>query len=686
MRLLNTETGRFAEFTDLSGLRYATLSHTWAHDSGEQSYQDILEIQRFYGSDGQRLPSSMVSFSRWLRRVKTHGNLRHVKQTTEKLLSPDYSAPSSPSSHEPASRSCSASAEDLTSSSDEGTRSPSPRYSTSFWDDLRLSEKIRRTCELARAHGYKYIWIDSCCIDKSSSSELSEAINSMYLWYRTAHICYAFLGDVPRKDDPKRKESFFRKSRWFRRGWTPQELIAPELVIFVSKEWCVFGTKATLGELVEDITGIDRGILEHKISLDQVSIAARMSWAANRETTRVEDQAYSLLGIFDIHMPTLYGEGPRAFRRLQEEILRRIPDQSIFAWTYYPIHTYSFPFPPMAETWGIHRDSELSIFPILTNRRSIFASEPSNFQHSRTITPLPHNIYLRRLGLPEGTNIPLSEYSNSAHGIRTQLLMFPISDVVKYPPDTEAHCWYLMLLPCESSEFRGSLLGHIFHLATAPGGIEIVQSGYVSLLESHKSYALVHLFALSPRELARFRPLFRLGTVYIPHPERLSAARDTVTLPEGDLKLTLSPWTRALLQGQGYDVTFRSPTVEDELPSYTLTAASASVVFKVIFVFIPGTNALATRGGGPKLEATAQCLPRSPAACEFHSQKATFASLGHQQTAPFPDMNFGVHTLRLTLESVPGPGITVRLGVEIIESDSGPKMAARELLKFWRAT
>ncbi|PIL37657.1 hypothetical protein GSI_01351 [Ganoderma sinense ZZ0214-1] len=501
----------------------------------------------------------------------------------------------------------------------------------------------------------------------------------MYLWYRTAHICYAFLTDVPRTDNLTRRGSSFRTSRWFQCGWTLQELIAPELVVFVSKDWGIIGTKATLGALIEDITGIDRAILDHKTPLDKVSVAARMSWAANWETTRIEDQAYSLLGIFDIHMPMLYGEGSRAFSRLQEEILRRIPDQSIFAWTYHPVFTYDFPFPrPVTQTQREEEEShpELCVFPTLANQRSLLASEPSRFQHSRSITSIPHDDYLRRLGLPAGTNVPLHEYSNSAHGIRTELLIVPISDLVKYPPNTDAwHGWYLMVLPCESSECtgKGSLLARICCLSPGPGGRQLVQSGYVSLVESNGTYTLVHVLALSPRDLARFRALFHLSTVYIPHPERLcaSAGRDAVTLPESDLRLTLSPWARAVLHGQGYDVTFESPPLEPR--SYILTATSASVVFEVAFAFVPPPSADAgasapAQGGGPRLEATARCLLRSPPA--FHPQTTTFASLRSRQTALFSDMRFGVHTMRLTLEySERGPGTAVQLGVEIIDVD-----------------
>ncbi|RPD61804.1 HET-domain-containing protein, partial [Lentinus tigrinus ALCF2SS1-6] len=202
----------------------------------------------------------------------------------------------------------------------------------SVLEDERLSAKIRSACRIAREHGYRYLWLDSCCIDKTSSAELSEAINCMYAWYRDAAVCYAFLSDVPDGDAPRDAYSQFRQSRWFRRGWTLQELIAPRDVIFLSSGWQVLGTKIGLDTVVEEVTSIDRAVLGHQELLHEVSVARRMSWAASRECTRVEDEAYSLMGIFDINMNTLYGEGRRAFVRLQEEVLKRIPDQSLFAW------------------------------------------------------------------------------------------------------------------------------------------------------------------------------------------------------------------------------------------------------------------------------------------------------------------------------------------------------------------
>ncbi|RPD70304.1 HET-domain-containing protein [Lentinus tigrinus ALCF2SS1-7] len=203
------------------------------------------------------------------------------------------------------------------------------------------SAKIQRFCELAEARGHKWGWADTCCIEKSSSSDLSEAINSMYRYYSMAEVCYAYLCDVPTGnllDGPipsSRKlstQEAFARSRWHKRGWTLQELIAPDVVVFVSQDWIILGAKADFPTLLYNITGIPHGVLTLVQEPGELGIAHRMSWAANRETTRPEDEAYCLMGIFDVNMPTLYGEGRRAFRRLQEEIMKKSVDTSLFAW------------------------------------------------------------------------------------------------------------------------------------------------------------------------------------------------------------------------------------------------------------------------------------------------------------------------------------------------------------------
>lgn len=195
--------------------------------------------------------------------------------------------------------------------------------------------KIKGCCSQALKVGLQYVWIDTCCIDKSSSAELSESINSMYRWYGNAAMCYAYLSDV--RSTGVSKDFGFAKSVWFLRGWTLQELIAPLNMIFYNSHWDSFGTKASLREEISRITGIDVELIWSAVvprpTPQQYSIAKRMSWASNRTTTRIEDIAYSLLGIFGVYMPMLYGEGERAFVRLQEEIMKHSDDQSLFVWS-----------------------------------------------------------------------------------------------------------------------------------------------------------------------------------------------------------------------------------------------------------------------------------------------------------------------------------------------------------------
>ncbi|KAI5918834.1 HET-domain-containing protein [Camillea tinctor] len=192
--------------------------------------------------------------------------------------------------------------------------------------------KILSACAQARAQNENidWLWCDTNCIDKRSSAELTEAINSMFAWYRDAAVCYAYLDDV---DAGGSKEGFVR-SRWFTRGWTLQELLAPEKVLFFDRNWQFMGDRAALAKMISEVTRIHIGALEDRGTIHKYSIAQRMSWAADRETTREEDVAYCLLGIFDINMPLLYGEGMKAFQRLQHEIIKTTDDQSILAWDW----------------------------------------------------------------------------------------------------------------------------------------------------------------------------------------------------------------------------------------------------------------------------------------------------------------------------------------------------------------
>ncbi|KAI0759962.1 heterokaryon incompatibility protein-domain-containing protein, partial [Trametes elegans] len=194
------------------------------------------------------------------------------------------------------------------------------------------SKKIKGACDRARRDHFRWLWADAACIDAANSTELGETINSFFKLYARAAMCYAYLADVPPGADAHAPRSAFRRSRWFRRAWTLQELIAPHSVIFLAADWSAIGAKRTLAALIEAVTGVDRAVLTHKRALADVSVARRMSWAARRRATREEDLAYALMGVFDVYMTPIYGEGAHAFVRLQEAIVRRSPDQSVFAW------------------------------------------------------------------------------------------------------------------------------------------------------------------------------------------------------------------------------------------------------------------------------------------------------------------------------------------------------------------
>jgi hypothetical protein len=188
-------------------------------------------------------------------------------------------------------------------------------------------EKIEFCRKRAASDGIQYFWVDTCCIDKSSSAELSRAINSMFRWYQNADRCYVYLSDVSTSGDPAHHQSSdtaweaaFRRSRWFRRGWTLQELIAPASVEFFSREGDRLGSKKTLEKAIHKITGVAIEALRGG-SLLHFPVDERMSWAKHRETKHPEDEAYALLGIFNVFMPLLYVEGrEKAFARLREEI------------------------------------------------------------------------------------------------------------------------------------------------------------------------------------------------------------------------------------------------------------------------------------------------------------------------------------------------------------------------------
>ncbi|KAI1458789.1 heterokaryon incompatibility protein-domain-containing protein [Annulohypoxylon moriforme] len=265
-------------------------------------------------------------------------------------------------------------------------------------------KKIFYCCVQAFRDDLEWIWVDTCCIDKSSSAELSESINSMFRWYQDSKICYAYLSDVS-GGTTMAEDSEFSKSRWFTRGWTLQELIAPAILRFYSADWCLLGTKYELCEVIHSITHIEPKFLDCQ-NLDLASTAKKMSWASSRSTSRLEDVAYSLLGIFDVNMPLIYGEGKKAFRRLQEEIIKiRYFDHSIFAWGTI----VSKPSMQCTDKEVISGTKEIPWSepePLL----GLLAESPRDFKYSGKFVPAPvaESFYGRpEIGLPilTGSNI-----------------------------------------------------------------------------------------------------------------------------------------------------------------------------------------------------------------------------------------------------------------------------------------
>ena len=260
MRLLNTTSLTFEEFSGREVEPYAILSHCWSHSRGQE------------------------------------------EPTYQQVLSKSY-------------------------------RAESPGW----W-------KVTECCRIARSRGLQWTWIDTVCINKLSSAELSETINCMYTWYQRSVECYVLLDDIPVLNDrnTSQREGILRTtgllpdgfslSRWFTRGWTLQELLAPASVRFYDRNGDFIGTRSEMATSISYATGIHPLYLRKAKSIEDASVAQRMSWASRRKTTRTEDTAYALMGLFGVSMPLLYGEGEKAFLRLQLAIVEQSDDGSIFAW------------------------------------------------------------------------------------------------------------------------------------------------------------------------------------------------------------------------------------------------------------------------------------------------------------------------------------------------------------------
>ncbi|KAI4186290.1 MAG: hypothetical protein LQ346_005716 [Caloplaca aetnensis] len=216
------------------------------------------------------------------------------------------------------------------------------------WRTINLEsqpmKKIRDACRKARERRppIEWLWVDTCCIDKTNNVELASALNSMFEWYFGATVCYGYLYDVKwdsssrqisKSTDPERPG---KESAWFERGWTLQELLAPRHMEFYDGDWNFMDTRKNLANLLRERTGIAEQYLTGASKFKAACVATKMSWMAGRTTTAVEDIAYSMLGLLNITMEIRYGEGVKAFMRLQRTLMESSTDESLFAWTTPP--------------------------------------------------------------------------------------------------------------------------------------------------------------------------------------------------------------------------------------------------------------------------------------------------------------------------------------------------------------
>ena len=294
----------------------------------------------------------------------------------------------------------------------------------------------------------------------------------MYLWYKLSHVCYAYLTDIPTSSDVLGQEAddretdldsglsladldlpdsdladtesdsssdlgdssfdrdgLFERSRWFTRGWTLQELVAPQVLEFYAADWTEIGTKLSLSDHLSVITRIDIEVLRGNREPSDCLVAERMSWAARRTTTRIEDQAYSLLGIFNANMPLIYGEGSYAFQRLQEEVMKATEDYSLFA-----AHTLTDDGDGRNSYGRKIRKASSLILGVLASNYTIhpaglFAEHPRNFNfRSRDLTQLaPNHSYLNPLSESDGGGNVYDAPLMTGRGLRIRLPIYRVT-------------------------------------------------------------------------------------------------------------------------------------------------------------------------------------------------------------------------------------------------------------------
>lgn len=199
-----------------------------------------------------------------------------------------------------------------------------------------------RACVQARDAGFAWLWNYAACVDRNSCAAQSEAINSLAQIYRNCGRSIIYLGDLNSKlvEDEEVVERI-AECRWMRNIWAIPQIIFSGAAYFYSSDWSLIGTKASLISHLSSIMGIDEPVLEDSNLLEEYSLARRMSWASEMTASRVEDFAYALVGLFDVSMSILYGDGQKAFLKLQEEIMRDTDDFSLMAWDKIDAQAYN---------------------------------------------------------------------------------------------------------------------------------------------------------------------------------------------------------------------------------------------------------------------------------------------------------------------------------------------------------
>ena len=452
MRLLNVTTMQVEEFYSPNIPPYAILSHTWGAD--EMTLADMETIARHRLTRQQQM-------ARILPRTPDKADTMKMLLLSSMLMAFRGGSGARPPTPPSIADSLGAlgGLGGMGSAAFEKALVPASLHSSHILELKAGFAKVTYACGQASREGYQYIWIDTCCIDKTSTAEVSEALNCMFAWYQSAGVCYAYLEDVQHgghrggyrvwKDD-------FAESRWFKRGWTLQELLAPKKVLFFGKGWKQLGTKASLVRTIEKATGIDRRTLLEPALIPKASVARRMSWAADRATTRPEDTAYCLMAIFGVKMMPLYGEGgENAFLRLQRNIIERTDDQTLFAWGILG-----------QEERPVHHHTQLEEFSesdssAMSGTMPVLARSPHDFAGMSLVQPAAPN-----LKIPSSRDTPVesanssspnqqdTDYNLTNKGLRIALRMLQIGYTSSSSSSSSSHKQkiYIAALDCRHEQ------------------------------------------------------------------------------------------------------------------------------------------------------------------------------------------------------------------------------------------